>query len=92
MADWWETVEEIQADIAELRAALDAGPGLPRETRVTGLAALVNAKALVFAVERFELSREGIAEDVIGPLASALSQFPEAANRLAAGLRRLPDR
>jgi len=92
MAEWWETAEEIRGDIAELRAALDAGKGLPAETRVTALAALVNAKALVFAVETFEQHREGIAEDVIGPLTDELARFPEAANGLAAGLRRLPDR
>jgi hypothetical protein len=89
---WYEDVEEIREDIAELRAALEAGPGLPAEARVTALAALVNARALVLAVETFERRREGVAVDVIGPLTYALARFPEAANELAAGLRRLPDR
>jgi hypothetical protein len=92
MAASREVTEEIRADIAELRAALDAGAELSAETRVTGLAALVNAKTVLLAVERFEGHKDGVKYDVIRPLTEALAQFPEAARALTAALGRLPAR
>lgn len=89
---WYEDADEIREDIAELRAALDTGAQLTADARVIALAAMVNAKTMLFAVETFYATRDGITNDTVRPLTEALRRFPEAANELAEGLRRLPDR
>jgi hypothetical protein len=88
---WFEEADEIREDIAELRAALNAS-GVGADARVTALAAIVNAKAVLLAIETFYANRDGIVGETIRPLTLALGKFPEAANGLASGLRRLPDR
>jgi hypothetical protein len=88
---WHEDVEAIRQDIAELRAALDASD-LRADARVTALASIVDAKTMLLAIETFHANRDGIVEDVIRPLTLALDRFPEAAEDLATGLHRLPDR
>jgi len=92
MGAWYEDVEEIREDIAELRALLESQQGLTANTRIAALSAMMTAKTTLLAVETVERHWEGAAEDVIGPLTTELARFPEAANGLAAGLRRLPDR
>ena len=56
------------------------------------LAAIVDAKTTLLAIETFHANRDGIVEDVIRPLTLALRKFPEAADDLATRLRRLPGR
>jgi len=88
---WFDDVDAIRRDIAELRAALDAAD-LRADARVTALASIVDAKTMLLAIETFHAHRDGIVEDVIRPLTAALASFPEAAEDLATGLHRLPGR
>ena len=88
---WFDDADEIREDIVALRAALD-GPDLGADARVTALAAMVGAKTTLLAIETFYANRDGVMQETIRPLTLALQKFPEAANGLASGLRRLPDR
>ena len=89
---WYEDVDEIRTDIAELSNFLDTQPGLTASTRVNAMSAMVSAKAMILMVETFEQRREGLEADTLRPLAHALARFPEAASQLASGLQRLPER
>jgi len=87
-----DDADRLGANIAELQRLLDAQTGLSPEARVTGLAALVNAKTTLRLLDELPFRVGAMRDDVAGPLAHALREFSEVAPGLAAGLRRLPDR
>jgi hypothetical protein len=83
-------ITALKRDMAALRTALAAKGDLPAEARVTGLAALVNAKTVILAVESYEGYKDGFARDIARPLAKALGEFPAAAKKLVLALQNLP--
>lgn len=88
---WFDDAARIQEEIAELRAMLDAQPGLSADARATVLSTVVSARATLLAVETFQANKDGVLHDFIGPLTTALKKFPESAVQLAAALERMPE-
>jgi hypothetical protein len=86
----YDDADGLRMNIAELEALLSR-QAVSAEGRVTGLAALVGAKATLRALEAMHMDVTTLRDDVVSPLLGPLAKFPEAATGLAAGLRRLPD-
>jgi len=89
----WENVmarnkerDELEQHITQLKASLNK-PGLSADTRVTGLAALVHARAMTLAADALDAADR----DVISPLVSALLGFGEQAEMLSVRLGQLPE-
>jgi hypothetical protein len=87
----YDDEDRLRANIAELEALLSGQPGLPPDARVTGLAALVNAKATLRLLDAAKIRVDTLRDEIAGPLAHALLVFSESAPELASGLRRLPE-
>jgi hypothetical protein len=68
--DWNEDADRLEEHIRTLERLLGEQPDLSPDARVTGLAALVNAKATLRAIETLEMYTQVIKGDVAEPLAS----------------------
>jgi len=80
--------DDLERDIARLKALLESQPGLPAGTRV---AALVQAQSSLLASDTLMTAMRIAEGDVAGPLATALHRFAESADQLSARLGRLPE-
>ena len=80
--------DDLERDIARLKALLESQRGLPAETRVSALAALVQAQASLLAADALMTAMHTAEGDVASPLATALHAFAESADRLSG---RLPE-
>jgi hypothetical protein len=76
--------DNLERDIARLKALLESQPGLPAEAVVQAEASLLAADTLMPAMD----TAEG---DVAAPLATALYAFAEKADLLVVALGRLPE-
>ncbi len=83
--------DNLERDIARLKALLESQPGLPAETRVTALAAVVQAEASLLAADTLMPAMDTAEGDVAAPLATALYAFAEKADLLVVALGRLPE-
>ena len=77
---------ELEQHITQLKASLNK-PGLSADARVTGLAALVHARAMTLAADALDAADR----DVVSPLVSALLGFAEQAEMLSVRLGQLPE-
>jgi len=83
---WNQDRAELEQYINQLKTLLGRSD-LSADARVTGLAALIHARATTMATEALDVA-EG---DIAIPLATALHAFAEKADLLSARLGRLPE-